>query len=275
VRRVNRNLPAERRFKVIAVGSPTYWSEITTPEDLEQFHKSLASYDHHMYTTILNELDQFRAKKKGVFLTNTRHAYKGIRRKDGQYYWNTATFFEQRHPGKVFSIRLHNVTLSIQAVKSAAAGSAKSAQGMENIEYKFVRMAHGLWDSAFRAEGDRPVAFPIKGNAFGDEPYIGNHQLDALPGQKMQDAYDAVIFLAPLEKLRQTAFVDFIYTPEFKQELKRRYRIMFTEAQLAQRFKENNVRDLDELLGKTLAARPEAPLPQAQAAGPIDEWKTR
>ena len=55
-------------------------------KDLEQFRKSLASYDHHMYATIRDELDGFRSKKKGVFLTNTRHAYKGIKRKDGQFF---------------------------------------------------------------------------------------------------------------------------------------------------------------------------------------------
>src|SRR5262249_16721474 len=156
------------------------------------------------------------------FLTNTRHAYKGIKRKDGQFFWNTATFFEQRHPGKAYSIRVHNVTLAIHRVKDVPAGVPKTAEGRERLEYTFVRMARGLWDSAFRAHGDRAVAVPLAGNVFGEEPYIGNHQLDALPGQKMQDAYDAVVFLAAIEALRQTALVDAIYTPAFRQELKRR-----------------------------------------------------
>jgi hypothetical protein len=273
VRAVNQSLPKDARFKVLGVGSPTWWAEIQTPQDLEQFRKSLASYDHHMYASIRDELDQFRSNKKGIFLTNTRHAYKGIRRKDGQYFWNTATFFEQRHPGKAYSIRLHNVTLSILGVKEPPASAPKTAEGRERIEYKFVRMARGLWDSALRAHGDRPVAFPIVGNVFGEEPYIGNHQLDALPGQKMKDAYDAVIFLAPIEKLRRTALVDFIYTPSFRQELKRRYRIMYTEAQLAELFLARQVRDLDGLLDKTTCARPEEPSPQTRSVGPIDEWK--
>lgn len=273
VRTVNATLPAGGRFKVYGVGSPTFWAEIQTPQDLQQFHKSLASYDHHMYITMLNELDQFRSKKKGIFLTNTRHAYKGIKHKDGSLYWNAATFFQQRHPGKIYSIRLHNVALSIQAVMTPPVGSAATAQGLETIEYKFVRMARGLWDSAFRECGDKPVAVPLTGNVFGDEPYIGNHQLDALPNQRMSDAYDAVIFLAPVEKLHQTAFVDFIYTPAFKSELKRRYRIIYTEAQLSDLFKKNAVGDLDTLIEKTVTARAEEPLPQARAVGPIDEWK--
>ena len=43
--------------------------------------------------------------------------------------------------------------------------------------------------------------------------------LDAAPGQTMYDAYDALIFLAPVETCRQTAMVDFLYTEEFKHEL--------------------------------------------------------
>jgi hypothetical protein len=119
------------------------------------------------------------------------------------------------------------------------------------------------------------VAVPIAGNAFGSEPYIGNHQLDALPGQKMQDAYDAVIFLTPVEKLRQTALVDCIYTASFRTELKRRYRIMYTEAQMADLIRTNQAGDLDGLLAKTLVARPEQPLPQARSLGPLDEWKAQ
>jgi hypothetical protein len=273
IREVNQPLPVGRRLKVVGAGGPTYWCEIRTPRDVEQYYKATAGYDFHMYLTVLGELDSFRSKKKGILLTNTRHAYKGIKRKDGQYFWNTATFFAQWHPGKVHSIRLHNLALFIQAIKTARPGAAKTLEGMERIDYKFVRMAQGLWDSAFRAAGDRPVAIPLADNVFGQEPYIGNHQVDALPDQKIQDAYDAVIFLAPLEKLRQTALVDSIYTPEFMPELKRRYQILHTEAQLARLFKESHVATLDEFLAKTLVGQPEQPLSQAKAAGPIDAWK--
>src|SRR5262249_50137113 len=41
VRTVNQGLPKERRLKVYGVGMPTWWAEIKTPQDLEQFRKSL------------------------------------------------------------------------------------------------------------------------------------------------------------------------------------------------------------------------------------------
>lgn len=276
VRTVNKTLRGKGKLKVYGVNSPTLWSEIQTRQDLDQFHKSLTSREHHMYAAILNELAEFKANRKGIFLTNTRHAYKGLRRRDGPFFWNTATFFQQWNPGKAYSIRLHNV--SIQAVKVRATASAGTAEGRETIEYRIVRMARGLWDSAFRAAGNRPVAFPLQGNAFGEEPYTGAEELDAMPGQKMQDVYDAAIFLAPLEKLRESGTVD-IYTPAFKQELKRRLGIMWTEAQLAAVFKKTGTKNLDEcfvFLEKNLAAaRSARPLSQVQEVGPIDEWKTR
>src|SRR5262249_9633492 len=68
--------------------------------------------------------------------------------------------------------------------------------------------------------------------------------------------------------------VDFIYTPAFKKELKRRYKLTYTAAQFADLFQQNKVEDLDGLLAKTLLARPEGPLSQARSVGPINEWKT-
>lgn len=273
VRTVNRRLPQEARFRVIAVGSPTWWSEIHTTCELEQFQKSLASYDYQMFAAIRDELDEFKSDKKGIFLTNTRHAYKGIRRQDGQYFWNTTTYFTQRYTGKVYSVRLHNVSLSVLKRVVPQSGAPQTAQGLEQVEFKFVRMARGLWDSAFLTNGDRPVAFPIVGNVFGREPYVGNHQADAMPGQLMQDAYDAVIFLAPLQRLRETAVIDWIYTPEYREELKRRYRFMYTDDQLEDMIKESGAKELDDFIQKSFAGKPEGRLPQVQSVGPIDEWK--
>jgi hypothetical protein len=288
VRTVNQTLDSKSKLRVFGVGSPTYWSEIQTRQALDGFYKS-ASGDYHMYATILNELAEFKVNRKGIFLTNTRHAHKGIRRKDGRFFWNAATFFHQWYPGKAYSIRVHSLIL--QEVPISATDAPSTAGGKEEpsvvrtatIEYRTVRMARGLWDSAFRAAGDRPVAFQIEGNVFGEEPYIGNNQLDALPNQKMQDAFDAVIFLAPIEKLRQSAEAICIYTPAFMQELKRRYGLMYSEAQLEELFKKTRTKNLDgffvfmrmTLMARTLMPSTVQPLLQAQGIGPIDEWKTR
>ncbi|CAN5864015.1 hypothetical protein BH20GEM1_BH20GEM1_04690 [soil metagenome] len=45
VHEVNRSLFDSERVRVVAVGSPSYWSEIRTPRDVEVFRQSLEAYD--------------------------------------------------------------------------------------------------------------------------------------------------------------------------------------------------------------------------------------
>src|SRR4030095_12174401 len=102
-------------------------------------------------------------------------------------------------PGKTLSIRVHNVVLSIQPAKKKA--EQRTAQGLEEFDYKWVRVDNGAWDDAFETAGSRAVAISLNGNLFGRAPYIGNLMLNAFPGQTMADVYDALIFLRPLEEL--------------------------------------------------------------------------
>jgi hypothetical protein len=76
-----------------------------------------------------------------------------------------------------------------------------------------------------------------------------------------------------VEKLRETAMVSFLYTPAFRQELKRRYGILYTDAQRTELLNHSGAKTLDECIAKRFPARPEQPLPQARGVGPVDEWK--
>lgn len=269
LREVNATLPPEARLEVVAVSNPTYWPLIETREDVERFRESLLGRDYDMYRVILERMERFGAGAKGVFLTNTRHAYTGVRDREGDLHWNTGTFFRQNHPGRTVSIRLHNISLHI-AAKSGDDGEPRSFEGMERYDYSWVRVGRGIWDSAFAAYG-RPVGLAIEGTAFGDEPYIGNHMLDMADGTTMADAYDAVIYLAPYETMRFSADYDGIYTPEFKQKLARRYRLLRTPEQLEAEMEQHGAHTLTELIDLMTEPDPERPLP---AVGPIDEWQS-
>jgi hypothetical protein len=258
---LNKTLPEDQRLKVIGVSNPTYWSEIKTVKDLELFQKSMRSYDFVMYKTIAVEMDNFDNDKKGIFLTNTRHAYKGIKNNKNELYWNTGTFFHQWHPDKAYSIRFHNVQLFLEK--------------KDNVAFLWDRIGGGIWDSAFEVYGNTPVAIPLENNIFGMESYVGNHMLNIAPNQIFYDAYDALIFLGPLEKMHKTEIVDFIYTKEFKRELLRRYPILYSEEQLIKQFKEYGVNTLEELIDKTFLPEPQKLLPQAKLIEPIDAWKSK
>jgi hypothetical protein len=256
---INITLPKDQRFKVSGVSNPTYWSEIKTVKELELYRKTLRTHDFTMYKTILLEMGNFENGKKGIFLTNTRHAYKGIKNKKNEFYWNAGTFFNQWHSGKTYSIHFHNVYLFIEK--------------QETVKFVWDRIGKGIWDSAFEKFGNKPVAISLRDNVFGKESYIGNHMLNVAPNQTMFDAYDALIFLGPLEKNQKTAIVDFIYTNEFKKELERRYRLLFSDDQIQSEIEENSVNSLKELIDTSFVAEPRKLLPQAKSISPIDAWK--
>lgn len=258
-----RAAPAEERLRVCAVSNAVDWSALATADDVERFHASLADRDEEMYRRILAELDGFRSGKKGVFLTNTRHAYTGVRAADGEPFWNTGTFFRRRHPGKTCSIRIHNVTLSIERALDDPDGP-RTAQGLERVQYRWARVDGGRWDRAFAANGDLPVAVALPGTAFGRAPYLGNHQLEAAPGQTMADAYDALVFLAPLERLRQAAALPGLYGADFLPELARRYRLLRTEAELAAEMDAAGVVTVEDLVARTFVEWPQSPVPAVE-----------
>ena len=267
VRETNAALPDSERIRVVAVGSPTWWSEVRTPRDLEILRQSLDAYDYTMYAMIRSTLGDSGAR--GIFLTNTRHAYQAIRHADGTLYWNATTYFHEREPGRAASVRFHAPQLVIEHVRQDTS-AVRTTEGLERIDYRWDRMEAGAWDRAFRDYGNRPVAVPLANTAFGRAPYVGNHMLDVAPGQTMADAYDAMIFLAPLESLHQTAIRGDVYTPAFRAEVARRLEIMIPADALAQRIADAGAADLADYVEREYAGAPQVPLPQSQGLPPLD-----
>jgi hypothetical protein len=265
IHEVNRSLPDSERIRVVAVGSPSYWPEIRTVRDLEVFRQGLDAYDYTMYAMIHSTLEGTGGK--GIFLTNTRHAYQAVRHADGSLYWNATTYFHEREPGRAVSVRFHAPQLVIERVREDTSG-VRTTQGLERIDYHWDRMEAGAWDRAFRENGGSPVAVPLAGTAFGRAAYVGNHMLDVAAGQTMADAYDAVIFLAPLEDLHQTALVGELYTQEFRVELARRLALLYPADALARMTAESGAADLGEYIEKAYAGRAEEPLPQSRDLPP-------
>ena len=133
-----------------------------------------------------------------------------------------------------------------------------STEGMERTVYEWIRLDDGRWDQAFEQFGNRPVAVPFKGNCFGETPYTGNHSADVLPGQTQYDAYDALIFLKPLEETRFSAHTKFYYSEEFKEELEHRVRVMHGHEldDFLHRNQAASIKDYVEKLSESVPASP-------------------
>jgi len=91
----------------------------------------------------------------------------------------------------------------------------------------------------------------------------------------MSDAYNALIFLGPLEKLRLSASIDWIYTDEFKKEMERWYKMTYTEQETKEQIKALGVSSLQELINKQCFAGPGKPRLAGLSIGPSDEWKDK
>lgn len=234
----------DKKIHVIGVNQPIYWEAIHDRRDFDDFISTLDVRDYFLYLKILKSLDSFSSGKKGIFLTNTRHSYKNIRKSNGEPYWNTGTFFYRWHPGKTYSVRFHNVLLFFE---SQVKKEKTTAQGLDQVTYRWIKPENGIWEEAFELNDNRPVAIPLENNVFGRAKYVGNHMLNVAEGQTMHDAYDALVFLAPLDELHFSARMNFFYTEEFKQELKRRIRVMHGD-DLESYLKDNDAESLDDFI---------------------------
>jgi hypothetical protein len=251
----NQKLPDSARIKIIGVNPPIYWEAIHTWTDYQLFQNSLKSRDYFMYLEILERMKNFSGKKKGIFLCNTRHAYKNIRRSNGVLYWNTMTFFNELNPGKVFSIRIHNATLSFERASKTSSTSKSSTDGLNETIYKWIKMDNGGWDSAFAMNLNSPVALPLKNTSFGKTAYVGNLMLNVAKGTTMGDAYDALIFLAPVTQLHFSAHMNYLYTPQFKPELERRLKLLKGN-DYGSYLKGNNATDFEDFYRKNFIYDP-------------------
>tara|TARA_R110000868_G_scaffold19664_2_gene84457 strand:+ start:4036 stop:5247 length:1212 start_codon:yes stop_codon:yes gene_type:complete len=268
---INAEREPANRIRVHAVSRPAYWAQIETPADFHTYiGPALAGRDAQMYAVIYRALDRLSGDRRGMFLTNTRHAYNGLHRSDGSLIWNTATYFRQWHPGHSLSIRFNGPLLYVEQ-RSDDSDRGATAEGLENIQYSWVRADQGQWDRVFAQAGDRSVAISLTGTAFGEAPYAGNSMLSAAPGQTMADVYDAVIHLGPVTGWQNAADYADIYTPEFRREVARRYRAAYSPDDLAAFLDSENLADLDALTDELANGRPVRPLPQALAVGALAE----
>jgi hypothetical protein len=87
------------------------------------------------------------------------------------------------------------------------------------------RLALGLFETAFAALGNKPMAFPLDHGPFGE--HFFDASLDLVTADLYRNGYHAYLYLGPLEKERFSSMIPGFYTADFVQELERRSRLTF------------------------------------------------
>lgn len=130
------------------------------------------------------------------------------------------------------------------------------------------RLCLGLFESAFVAIGNRPIAFPLGTGPFGKEPF------DAFPDNLVQsnygDGYSGYLYLGTLENEITSPLIEGFYSDEFVKELDRRYQLTFNKSltegcHLANLDAESFIGWMSNSWGK--------PREWQGKLGPMDAWK--
>lgn len=200
---VNRQLPASKRLRIMLVDMARPWKEIQKREDWRKYD---VDRDKYMAENIVRDLDQNAADKRNtLFIVGYGHAMVNFTR-PGDYPMKSAGWYlrEKLGPASVFAVFPHSPVIT-------------------NNGQVHGRLALGLFETAFGALDNKPIAFPLDHGPFGQLVF------DADPERLTSDpycrGYHAYLYLGPLEDEVFSPLIPGFYSDEFVRELDRRMRL--------------------------------------------------
>lgn len=200
---VNRTLPPANRIRISLVDMARPWKEIYQREDWKKYDVDRNAL---MAENILRDLREHREDSRhALFIVGYMHALK-------------------------------NVTFGGKPLQSAGQ-RLQAALGATNVFTVFPhcpvmanrggvdgRLGLGLFESAFAALTNRPMIFPLDHGPFGD--LLFDASLDLFTSDSYRAAFDAFLYLGPLENEIMSPLIPGFYTDEYAQEVDRRVRLM-------------------------------------------------
>lgn len=206
--KINRNLPAGKKIKVMLADFQAPYSTITTPEEYAEYGREgtkRKNRDEHMADVITDHLKSSSDRRNTLFIVGYLHAYKTP---------ETVWFDKKPSAGYVLSQRLgrENVFSIFPHVPIIA----------NNGDIR-GRMRQGLYDYLFKENGNKPVGIDVAGSPFADQPFDGITETIYSKGTGMfADNFDGYIFLQPLEDEQNEYILYDIFSDRFIDEMKRR-----------------------------------------------------
>jgi hypothetical protein len=248
--RVNQNLEPKQRLRIVLVDMQRPWKKIEKREDWRQYD---VVRDQYMANNIVRDIQKHPDEKRnGLFIVGVGHTALNFDRSFfGGYPLKTAGWHLQQKLGaeNVYAIMQHRCV-------------------MTNVGRVDGRLQLGLFDSAFQAFGNKPMAFTLEKGPFGEQMYDG--QPDKPVWSRFRDGFSAYLYLGPLETEIFSPLIMGFYTVEFVKELERRYHLMYGKgwAQSYSREKSDAESFINWMSGSWGKARK-----WRNQLGPIDAWK--
>jgi hypothetical protein len=248
---VNQDLEPKQKLRIVLADMQRPWKEIQERGNWQKYEA--ISRDRQMADNILADIREHADEKRNtLFIVGVDHTALNLKFFEGSSV-TTAGWYLRGELGadKVYTIFQHR---PVQTNQGRVDG----------------RLCLGLFDSAFAAIGNKPIAFPLEKGPFGEQPYDADPETPVSSTYK--DGFNSYLCLGPLETEIFSPLIAGFYTNEFVKELDRRYRMTFGKG-----WAENYKRD--EMNAETFIAwmsngwgKPRREW-QRNILGPMDAWK--
>jgi hypothetical protein len=202
--KANQPLPPARRLRIVLVDMARPWTQIKERKDWRRYS---GDRDALMAENIIRDRRAHRRDPRhALFITGAGHALSGLQQPTGEWVKSAGWHLRQElGSNKVFVILQHRPVSS-------------------NVGQVGGRVVLGLFDSAFAALTNKPIAFPLDHGPFGEELYDAS--LDHPTFSLYRDAGSAYLYLGRLEEELFSPLIPGFYTAEHVKEIDRRYRLM-------------------------------------------------
>jgi uncharacterized iron-regulated protein len=188
---INRNLPENKKIKLIAADTPRPFSSFLSGSDMNK-NDSKYDRDEFMANTVMNYLESKKDNRNALFIVGTGHTCKTTK--------SAGSLLSKKMSQDLYTIFQH---------------SPRVKEGSD----KYERIRYGIFDYAFYKLGDKPKAFDLKGSPFGKEPFDG---LNYEGSGTYLDNYDGYIFFGSLDDEPHGECLYDLYSDKFILEMDRR-----------------------------------------------------
>jgi hypothetical protein len=201
----NQPLPEAQRLRIVLVDMQRPWKQITKRADWKQYD---VDRNQFMADNVLKDLRQHSADPRhALFIVGYAHAMMNLTSPGGDPIKSAGWHLREQ---------LGQTNLCVLFPHSPVMANMGGVNG---------RIALGLFETAFAALTNRPMAFPLDHGPFGEKVFDAS--MDELTTDPFRNGYHAYLYLGPLEDEVFSPLIPGFYTDDFVKELDRRHQLMF------------------------------------------------
>jgi hypothetical protein len=200
---VNQKLPESQRLRIVLADMARPYKDIRRREDWRKYE---VDRDQYMAENVVRDLGRHAADSRhALLIVGYAHAMLNLTQAGGEPMKSAGWHLREKlGEADVYAVFPHGPV-------------------MTNVGQVSGRIALGLFETAFAALGNKPMAFPLDRGPFGEQVF------DADPERMTSDpyrkGYQAYLYLGSLEDEVFSPLIPGFYTDEFVRELDRRARL--------------------------------------------------